>query len=293
MLKAIIQKKAFSLIEFSIVLVIIGVLIVGISAGDMLVKSSKLSAARSSTLSSPVVNIAGLILWLEPSARDSFSSNQITEGSQIDNWFNREPSNFATANNLSTTASSDVVYKDIDIDNLPAVKFSGTGKMALANFVDSAPSAATLVIVFKPLAEIGSVAFAIADSGLSSNATSSISIKSNLVNLNAGTSVDSSATTNAASFVKDNKYVLMVYLNGASSKVFVNNTTEVGGSGAVLNCGSNLLNGLTIGTDKSGANGINAEISEVIVYNRVLRDSEKIDVMSYLSKKYKITVTGA
>jgi hypothetical protein len=61
---------------------------------------------------------------------------------------------------------------------------------------------------------------------------------------------------------------------------------------ANLSPGSNALTGLTIGMDKSGSNGFNGYISEIIIYDRQLKLQERKDVMSYLAKKYRITVAN-
>lgn len=285
-------KQAFSLVELSIVTLVVGLLIAVIIGGSSLIGNSRISSARSATLGSQITTIPGMVLWLESSTNDSFSNIQSVDGAQISTWYNIDPANFTSQNNLTTSPSSAVTYKATGIGNIPDVNITTGGKMTLTNFYQDALNTSTVVIVFQPTVAIGASSLVIADSGASGNTTCSIGIQSNLVNLNAGSSVNSSTVTNPASFVINRQYILMVYFNGSSSKVFSNNITEVGGSGATLNPGTNALDGLTIGTDKSGSNGLSAEISEVIIYNRVLKDSERTDVMNYLSKKYKIPVTG-
>jgi len=290
--KKALNKRAFSLIELSIVLIIIGLLIAGITSGRNLVRASKLSSGRSITLASQIVTIPGMVLWTESTTKDSFLNTESIDSNQLTTWYNREPSGFLVSNNFTTSASSNVIYEEVSTNELPAVNMTIAGNMSLANFSSSVLSAATIAIVFKPTAAPTSTATTIADAGASGNSTASIGIKSDRVSLNFGSAVETSTVTNPASFSLDGLYILVVYLNGASSKVFVNNATEVGGSGAVLSAGTNALNGVTIGANKSGSSGIAAEISEVIIYNRVLKDTERQDMMSYLSTKYKITVTG-
>jgi len=290
--KKALNKRAFSLIELSIVLIIIGLLIAGITSGRNLVRASKLSSGRSITLASQIVTIPGMVLWTESTTKDSFLNTESIDSNQLTTWYNREPSGFLVSNNFTTSASSNVIYEEVSTNELPAVNMTVAGNMSLANFSSSVLSAATIAIVFKPTVAPTSTATTIADAGASGNSTASIGIKNDRVSLNFGSAVETSTVTNPASFSLDGLYILVVYLNGASSKVFVNNATEVGGSGAVLSAGTNALNGVTIGANKSGSNGIAAEISEVIIYNRVLKDTERQDMMSYLSTKYKITVTG-
>ncbi len=287
-----ISKKAFSLIELSMVMVIIGLLIVGIAGGRNLIRNSKIASARAITLSSQIVAIPGMVLWLENSTNESFLSSQITEGKQITTWYNREPSGYLLKNNLTTSASNNVIYKSLSTNDIPAVNMTVAGNMNLANFTGSTLTTSTIIIVFKPTTTTSSTEMTLLDSGASTNADCSIGIKNDRVVLNAGSTVETSTSVNPASFVSGSPYILAVYFNGTSSKVFSNNVTEIGGSGAVLSAGTNALDGLTLGANKSGANGIAAEISEAVVFNRILKDTERQDVMSYLSRKYKITVTG-
>ena len=75
-------KKAFSLIEVSIVLLIIGLLIAGISkAGDMITES-KLKSARAVTKSSPVARLNNLVLWIETTTAESWKDQYRYDGAQ-------------------------------------------------------------------------------------------------------------------------------------------------------------------------------------------------------------------
>lgn len=58
-------NKGFSLVELSIVILIIGVLIAGVSQGIDLLQDSRLAAARMLTQSSRVNSIKNLVTWLE------------------------------------------------------------------------------------------------------------------------------------------------------------------------------------------------------------------------------------
>jgi len=53
--------KAFSLIELSIVILVIGVLIAGVSQGGKMITKFRISAAASLTNSSPVHSIKNLV----------------------------------------------------------------------------------------------------------------------------------------------------------------------------------------------------------------------------------------
>ena len=68
-------KKAFSLIELSVVVLIIGILIAGITQSSRLVRAMKLNTARSLTRSSDVNSIRNLTAWFDATAEGVFSSS--------------------------------------------------------------------------------------------------------------------------------------------------------------------------------------------------------------------------
>ncbi|MFT6331884.1 MAG: prepilin-type N-terminal cleavage/methylation domain-containing protein [Lentimonas sp.] len=282
------KRKGFSLIELSIVIIIIGILIAGVYSGAGLVRNTKILSARSITLSSQISSIPGMVVWVENSSLESFNASDISDGAAISNWFNREPSGFLVDNNLDQ-ASGGVNYETDGINNLPTVSLNVAGNMKLSSFANSSLENSTIVIVFRPTAAVESTTLWILDSGASANPYA-IGIQSDRINLHAGSDVFTNNATNPASISQGNPYILMAYFDGASSKVFLNNETEVGGLGATINPGSNILNGITLGSNRNGFSGISAEISELIIYDRPLKRSEREEVFKYLSKKYDINV---
>ena len=80
------MKKAFSLIELSIVLLIIGILIAGVTQSSRLIEQFKLTSARSKTKSSPVNSITGLSMWLETTAIESFLENESENQATVSAW---------------------------------------------------------------------------------------------------------------------------------------------------------------------------------------------------------------
>ena len=68
------KPSAFSLIELSIVLIIIGLLAGGIVAGSVLVKRARIESAKSLTNKSPIKATEDLAMWFEGSLSDSFAN---------------------------------------------------------------------------------------------------------------------------------------------------------------------------------------------------------------------------
>jgi len=68
------KLKAFSLIELSIVILIIGILFVGVTQSSRLINQMSLTTARNITQNSPVYSISGVVSWIETTSQQSFST---------------------------------------------------------------------------------------------------------------------------------------------------------------------------------------------------------------------------
>ena len=123
----IITKKAFSLIELSIVILIIGILIAGAAQGINLYTKFKLSTARALTSSSPVSGIKDLVVWWDSVSEQSFDSSETYDGLQITNWYDLNPQTTAKNNARQASSSLRPYYKDKCINQLPCVNFNTSG----------------------------------------------------------------------------------------------------------------------------------------------------------------------
>ena len=285
-----VNNSAFSLVELSIVILIIGILITGATQGYHLIRSAQISNAKGITAKSPIPQTQGLLAWYETSSKESIDQSQIKEGGQITKWQDISPSSIINGNNkLTTTASANIAYAKSAINKIPSIKFTGASKLSLANFTQGNSAQATIFLVIKINYLPDTTNYKTIFDG--NSADFSFSIKSDAVQLNSGSSAAS--TSVASSFVVFKEYAIAIYFNGSNSKVFVNNTdSPIGGSILNLSAGSNQLTGMTLGTNRSGTNGFNGFISEVAVFNRVIKSNERKEIFNYLAKKYKISITG-
>lgn len=119
------RKHAFSLIELSIVILVIGIFITGISASVGMIKKFRISTARALTTSSPVNSIEGLELWLEPTMEKSFLASETEDGTNLSQWNDINSQNLFKYHAIKT-ATSEVKYEDSAIGNLPSLYFNGT-----------------------------------------------------------------------------------------------------------------------------------------------------------------------
>jgi prepilin-type N-terminal cleavage/methylation domain-containing protein len=122
----ILHKKAFSLIEISVVILIIGMLIAGISQGIDLYQDMRLATARSLTLNSRVNRIEDLTMWFEVTSEKSFENPNPQDGERIALWKNI---NFKLFNRIDVAKiptdpdSSKPFYVRNAINNIPALRF--------------------------------------------------------------------------------------------------------------------------------------------------------------------------
>jgi prepilin-type N-terminal cleavage/methylation domain-containing protein len=104
------KLRAFSLIELSIVILIIGILIAGVTQSSRLVKRMRVRSAAALTQSSPVPGVPGLILWFEPSLDDSFIDTEASDGTAITMWKDTSPQNAYKNNALAGQVANSAIF---------------------------------------------------------------------------------------------------------------------------------------------------------------------------------------
>ena len=129
------NRSAFSLIELSIVLIIVGLLIGGIIAGQKMISLARLTSARTLTNSSPVNVIEDLVLWLETTSKKSFDKSEMIDEATVTTWYDINPQSTVKFN--ATGANNPVYLKD-KMGGLPGIFCSGTAKFGLGNVLDPA-----------------------------------------------------------------------------------------------------------------------------------------------------------
>jgi prepilin-type N-terminal cleavage/methylation domain-containing protein len=119
-------KSAFTLIELSIVLIIIGLVIGGVVGGNSLINSSRLLKARTLTNSSPVHGTENMVLWLESTSTESFLVKTPTQDAPIDLWRDLNQQETVKNNAIDTTSLTDADRPLYARNGLPALYFDGS-----------------------------------------------------------------------------------------------------------------------------------------------------------------------
>ncbi len=285
------KRRAFSLIELSIVLVIIGILIGAAASSVKLVFTSKISAAQSFTKGSPVSSIPGLLLWLEPVMKESFIASEAINGTSISTWKDSNTQS-VSKNDVSRTADSNVKYVSQGINDLPSVYFSGTD---LTNDVGLSGSALsfgsqgfTFFVVAKSDENSSSQARYVFRNGDASNGFGYWKDSSNLRN----SGIDGNSALGGT--IPTTAEVITVKYDAEQSLInlYVNGTKTVDSTSLTLsNCSSSCA--LVIGNSLVGSNlPWKGFISEIIVFDGSLKDLMRHDVEVYLGKKYRVRISS-
>ena len=141
------KKKAFSLIELSIVILIIGILVAGVTQSSRLVKQFRLQTARQLTMNSPISSIGNLNLWLETTLEKSFNESETSNGSPITKWFDVNPQSISKNDAYQNTVARAPIYNFNE--SLPLVNFNGNGDGQFFNLPDNTiPSGDSAFTIF-------------------------------------------------------------------------------------------------------------------------------------------------
>lgn len=290
---------AFSLIEVSIVILIIGLLITAITHGSKMVNKAKLNSARLATTSLGIDKIPNMTFWVETTLEGSLTS--VTKGTQpengdyISNWQDLNPSSIK--HNLSQANSANqATYAANAINGLPALKFDGTNDLFTISdlkmigqtnsytifFVATTPPAFTTGINYNIFrSELGITA------GLASNGSGTGFSCGRLVGTN-GPWVGEWVPPGAPNIATSKPTICSSTYNGASLTGYTNGVADTPHA-----VSGNLSTPTAIAIGSNTANGalFNNYLGEIIIYDRALKLDERKAVEGYLSKKWQITAS--
>jgi prepilin-type N-terminal cleavage/methylation domain-containing protein len=289
------SKKAFSLIELSIVLVIIGLLVAGITQGSRLVQKFRISTAQTLTQSSPVNGIKNLVAWYETTSQASFDS-AIDNGVAISTWYDISPS-VNKINATQTTAANRPIYTENDINSLPTLKFTRSQSQVM-NLPDGTipynNSPYTIFIVAKADQICKG---AMVTCGLIGSGTGNDSQSNSFRYMQAGGGFANYWWNNDANMVGSSLFlnttsphVVAFYYNQKVRRIIFNGLEQT------LSGATNINNQATASSNRigvtTGNEPLDGSIAEIIIFNRALMAEEIDSIESYLGKKWGIKISS-
>ncbi len=300
--------RAFSLTEMSVAVLVIGILIAGITQGSKMIKKSQINNAKSLTKNSVVNNINGLSLWFETSLDSSFKASESIDNSSVGTWYDNSPSSLKKLNLTQSNDSYKPIYIKNGIGNLPSLQFDGVDDFLNGNNLNLGANL-TIFVVFNidqgALSATRDILAVFYDSdanltngngmhGILIEATSSSTLRLLYRSPLGGGGGDSIFSTTTIS--ENKNYIASVTRNlpNASLRAWFNNAAIISQANnpPVTNASFNYQNlDINIGAladNNPPARAFKGKISEIIIFDRSLTQSEIDNIELYLSKKYNI-----
>ncbi len=271
------QLKAFSLIEVSVVIIIIGIFVAGIAIATNLSSKAKLSNAKSMTISSPIYGIKDQALWLETSLDSSFDSSEQNNGKNISTWYDSKPS---TTKVTVNKVGNGPIYSNT-INGVHAVGFDGSTsnylQIADASFLNKTDYT---IFVLEKRMSAGANYFLGANNSSGSNNSLTLGYASDTNIIHAqGSNVytNPALVTNYNSSGQKARIFTFVQDSNSGKKTYVNGILAAQSSDTAQ------LNGLT---SLEIGKGYTGEIGEIAIFERALSSEERKSVEDYIGKKW-------
>ena len=282
------KNAGFSILELSMVVLIVALITAGISGGRYLLTKSRITAAEYLTKRSPVLDIDGLVIWFETTSVNSLLELEANNGATISVWRNLAVDN---KNATQNTVGSRPIYSAKTIGFLPAINFDGVDDFLSFDGAVLVGSNYTVFVVERRSSSNSDNYFI---GGTTTSANS---------NLYLGYATNTSITHNqygnygnfyspaTAAYVENNPKIHAFIHDIANGKKYYQNGGNAGApQGTSADKVSLVANsGAAIGQANNGTlRYYQGYIGEIIIFNRALSDIERVDVELYLSTKWKI-----
>ena len=288
-----INKKAFTIIEISVVILIISVMIAGVITSKSMLTKSRLANAQSLTQQSFVNEISNdLIAWYETSLEGSFDASEIkNDGSFITTWKDSNKS-VVTKNNATapaSTANQPILFQNVFYNSIPGLRFSGNQYL---NFDGSkfAQNSYTIFLVEQRNSNKSENYF-IGGTANSANANLSLGYGTDTTILFSHYSND--FTRSVASYKPQTPIMHTFLFNNTIGKRHSINGGSIATNSPAQTTSITSFNGAMIGAyNPSGTlKTYVGDLAEIIMFKRSLKTEEIKAIESYLGSKYGIPVS--
>jgi type II secretory pathway pseudopilin PulG len=270
--------KAFSLIEVSIIILIIGILIAGITTADKMMSKFRLATAKSLAISSPINSIQETALWLETALDNSFDPSETNDGYEITSWKDQKKT---STNKVAVSCSSAgcPTYANT-INRIHAVKFDNAGFLEFdGSFLNNTDY--TISILEKRLSpKSNNYFFGKPTSGSNDGLLLGYQDDGTVIHKQGSSSYNKDATVVGYSS-SEGKARLFTFTHSSTdgNKIYINGTLA-----AEDPTKTDHLSG--VGTLSIGE-GYEGEIAEIAIFTKSLKKSTIASVEKYVGKKMR------
>ena len=319
------KNRAFSLIEISVVIVIVMIMIAGLMQASRVIGSMRITTARNVTQSSAMPWINYIVTWYDATAADAFKENETNDGNKVSLWNGAEIRYSDRINIVQVDDAKKPIFVTNGMYGLPSIKFDGIDDYFASENLEQAVltyRSGTVFVVFEPKTTSTTAKRSIFyqpsecgrefDFGYGFNGQ-----KGNLGLASSSEACGSTnATTSGIDFVVQNEKIIVSMViyqlpmtKGEISniKIFRNGYPEVtskvndGYNSALIESTKKYADGssrIYVGARKTSDSAnpssfFEGLLGEMIVFNRSLNNEDRKEIEKYLGKKWGIKVNYA
>jgi hypothetical protein len=287
---------AFSLLELSVTLVVIGLVLAGVTQGTKVLNIAKLINAQALTKKSPVLDIEGLSLWYETTSAQSFLAGEAVNNGQISAWNDISPKVASAKFNATqaTTANKPLFITNVFNGAVPAIKFDGTNDYLGFNGNFLIGSSYTIFIVEKR-SQAAVNQYFMGGAIDTQNQNLHLGYRTNTQLTQAHYQNDLNVTITGVTSPQASVHSFWFRRGSGGGKKYWQNG---GGNPKASSTGSSQeapisdYVGAAVGKYWS-ANFFDGYLAEFIMFNRALENKERKLIEAYLGKKYNIAIDNA
>ena len=276
-------NKAFSLIELSVVILIIGILISGVVSGTYIIAKSRITVAAKQTENSPVSYIPNLAFWVETTSDNSFDDVDVSKG-LIATWKDINSQSNDKNNATQATTANQPAYVTNVINGLPVLRFSGASTtMAVSGSIFDYQEYTMFIVERRTAANAG---YMMLPSGFGIKVGYGSTSEMRVLYFSGA---NDWVPVTIASYSQPIPRIITAF--GKPTYGTGHTTANLAINGTLLF--SDVLGRISYGYSPTyyiGASSYTGDIGEIIVFKRALKNSERADVEEYLAKKWKITL---
>jgi prepilin-type N-terminal cleavage/methylation domain-containing protein len=281
------NRKGFSLIEISVVILIIGVLIAGISQASDMIDEAALKGARTASKGSRVGRVKDLVLWLDAVSDGgslTAANKQAVDADPVTQLKDMNPRSSA-----KLTLAGTSTFSSNKVSGLPGLVFNGSSHFfKLADRFDNSTGEYTIYLVYQPVAIPASASHVIFEKRNTAQ-SGAFPYKLEIESTGFYKFSDSNGSLYGAKKASTGKVNLIKLTRSSAGKleIFVDDVIKSGSDNSTSVVNSfELIIGAQNGSSLS--NYANGRIGELIIFERDLAPAEKADIEAYLFKKWKI-----
>lgn len=277
------KHKAFSLVELSIVIIIIGILIAGVTQGSRMINISRINMAQSSTNSSPIVSIKDLVLWHETTTDKAIDANEAVDGENVSTLYDINPQSQLQHNSIRTQDDQNAAYTEDVLNGLPMLSFNGNNDQYVNANVEIGSDMSIFAVIRIKSAKTARIVHN------ENHFMLGIRDQELLMTYGSGTGWNHHTVTfGSDSQIDINKYhIIASVLKNSTNTGYVNGTNV----GSFSESKPATSKGLSIGGYYLSTENFYGNIGELIIFNKGLTNTERQSVENYLSQKWGITIS--